>query len=346
MRRWVSRFLALALFIGSGHPSAAGSVAAEVSAMGTPVSAPPTLFPPLPNHWHWNDLSPSISADAPHNCHSECTEGTPSTRPAPCPTSNTSCLPPSNGTSCPRNGGYAFVMNGRCLMIAADVLELNGRIMVPMRSALNAIGGDDIQILWFEDWATPCAQTTSTMICFPIDEHVAIHDGELFTLDQGAVIYPPWEATTRIPIRHLFERVGIKVDYVPSSQTFVLTVPDDPFGSKSIAQQCRLHGYDSVETCPSDRFVVPLAYTAFGWYSQELMPGLISTAHLWGFDSALSSGLLNGINFVGVSAYRDIRIPRLSIESGQIAAAAGYIGLGICTAVVGALYAYEVIIAS
>lgn len=361
MRSVIARVLTIAILIGLLQPAAAATSRYLPIPEGSSesVDASATYIQPTPpKDWTWSDLGTDMHTVVPQDgCNPNgigvtCEGGDPPPppppphRPDPCPSdAGTNCTTPPPDSGCPRNNGYAFIFDGHCLTIEDTVVLYNDRLLVPMRSALNAVGGDQVAITWFAEWETPCARTVSTMVCFPINEHTINHDGELIPVNQGAVVYPAEEQRTKVPLRFLFERFGIGVEYITGSKTVVLRPPDDPFGPKNIDQMCSLHGYGGADTCPVDKFVVPLAYAAFGWYNEDLMPGLVSTAHLW-WDESLSDRVIRGINYVGMDAYRAHRVPRLSVENGQIAATAGYVGLGIAIGTVGALFAYEVIVAS
>jgi hypothetical protein len=259
------------------------------------------------------------------------------------PTTPVSPMAQDGRSTCPRNNGIRFTLNGRCVEVTESVTILNGRILLPMREILNMVGGDQVKVEWFQEWRTACGRSNSNMVCFPIDIPAMIHDGELIHIDQPAVINPPTRGRTKVPLRFLLERFGVRVDYNDGEKSVNLTVPEDLWAAKSVNQSCLLHGYGTGDACPANRFFIPFTYSQFAGTDPTLMPSLVSTAHLWATDNEFAGTVIGWANWAAMHAVVSGVAPRMDIAQGQTAANAGYAGLALTAVVVTAGVAYEVL---
>lgn len=69
-----------------------------------------------------------------------------------------------------------------------------------------------------------------------------------------------------------------------------------------------------------------MAYQGLG---REIMGGLASTAHGWGFEEETRRAIIANVNRYGIDIVTSGRAVRLDIGAGEIAATAGYIGLAL-----------------
>lgn len=135
--------------------------------------------------------------------------------------------PVDSSATCPRNGGYRFLHNGYCLILAERVVEQNGRLLAPLRSVLNAVGGSSVDVLWYQEWRTACGATPTNMVCFPIDENSILFDGEIFGVNQGAKILPPTRGRTGSPSATCWRSSALALNTLRAirQSTSILTTP-------------------------------------------------------------------------------------------------------------------------
>jgi hypothetical protein len=104
----------------------------------------------------------------------------------------------------------------------AQPIEINGRVMIPLRGVLERLGVDRI------DWR-PMSQ--EVIVAGPdenmrlqIGDQAAIVNGQRVSMDVPPMIV---QGTTMVPLRFVSENLGASVDWLDSSQTVYIATPNE-----------------------------------------------------------------------------------------------------------------------
>lgn len=103
---------------------------------------------------------------------------------------------------------YSVVLDGQKLVFDQSPINMDGRILVPLRAIFEACGAE---ITWVEKTQTVYAQgRNNTTIELQVGKNYAYINGDVVELSVPAVIY---NSRTLVPVRFVAEALGAKVDW-------------------------------------------------------------------------------------------------------------------------------------
>ena len=113
------------------------------------------------------------------------------------------------------NTEYSVVLDGQKLVFDQAPINLNGRIMVPMRAIFEAYGAT---VNWDQGTKTVTAREGSKTIKLTVNKNSAYINGALFTLDVAPVIE---NGRTLVPVRFVSESLDATVSWKKPVVTIV-----------------------------------------------------------------------------------------------------------------------------
>lgn len=110
----------------------------------------------------------------------------------------------------------AVTFNGYPLPLSAPAMMENNRVLVPMRSIMEALG---YTVIWHQDNHTVEAKKDATQLFLTIDDPIALVNQEPVTLDAAATLS---KNTTMVPLRFIAEYGGATVNWDGETYTVVI----------------------------------------------------------------------------------------------------------------------------
>lgn len=120
---------------------------------------------------------------------------------------------------------YSVVFNGQKLVFDQDPVNVNDRVLVPMRGIFEAYGAE---VDWDPDSMVVIAVSGDTEIELAIDSEISYINGKKHILDSPAIIVGD---RTMVPVRFVSEALDAKVDWDEDTYTVIIEAeikPNDP----------------------------------------------------------------------------------------------------------------------
>lgn len=121
-------------------------------------------------------------------------------------------------------GNIAVKLNGYPLPLSKPAMIQNDRVLVPMRSVMEALG---YTIIWHQDSSSVEAIKEGTKLLITIDAPTAMVNQQLVTLNEAATLS---ENTTMIPLRFLTQYSGAMVEWDQKNTTVSISTNQVPQG--------------------------------------------------------------------------------------------------------------------
>ncbi|KXL53527.1 putative serine protease HhoB precursor [Anaerotignum neopropionicum] len=111
----------------------------------------------------------------------------------------------------------SVTLNGYPLPLSAPALIENDRVLVPMRSIMEAL---NYTVVWHQDSRTVEATKDDTQLFLTINNPIALVNQESVTLDAAATLS---DNTTMVPLRFVAEYSGATVEWNGETYTVIIT---------------------------------------------------------------------------------------------------------------------------
>ncbi|MDO4481709.1 MAG: copper amine oxidase N-terminal domain-containing protein [Bacillota bacterium] len=121
---------------------------------------------------------------------------------------------------------YSVMFNGQKLVFDQDPVNVNDRVLVPMRGIFEAYGAE---VDWDPDSRVVIAVSGDTEIELAIDSKISYINGKKHILDSPAIIVGD---RTMVPVRFVSEALDAKVDWDEDTYTVIISAEIKPDNSK------------------------------------------------------------------------------------------------------------------
>ncbi|MDD4844296.1 MAG: stalk domain-containing protein [Anaerotignum sp.] len=111
----------------------------------------------------------------------------------------------------------AVTFNGYPLPLSAPAIIQNDRVLVPMRSIMEALG---YSVIWHQDSQSIEASKEDTLLFLTIDNPIVTVNEQQVTLDVAATLV---ENTTMVPLRFVAEYGGAMVEWEAETSSVIIT---------------------------------------------------------------------------------------------------------------------------
>ncbi len=111
----------------------------------------------------------------------------------------------------------AVTFNGYPLPLSAPAIIQNDRVLVPMRSIMEALG---YSVIWHQDSQSIEASKEDTLLFLTIDNPIVTINEQQVTLDVAATLV---ESTTMVPLRFVAEYGGAMVEWEAETSSVIIT---------------------------------------------------------------------------------------------------------------------------